>query len=296
MVVTNTGAAIGSWVDRVILREAGNPTRTIELGSFTFTQPLAPGISYTRSEQLALPPTLQGLFQVVVTTNQTGSLFEHTNTGNNTTADDATILISLAPRPDLQVQSVTGPSAPVSAGGTVSLEFVVINQGTVATTPGRWTDRVFLSFDTVISADDLLIGAFDNDHSLIASDSYLTRTGSLGIPRRFGGPMFLIVHADADGRVDEFPNDGNNTGFVPIVVNPVPRLPHRITSIVNNGDGTYTLGFAGTSNVQYIVQVSLNLLDWVSVHTNTAGADGTWTYTDTVADVSASRFYRSVQP
>src|SRR5439155_6860920 len=46
-----------------------------------------------------------------------------------------------------------------------------------------------------------------------------------------------------------------------LVVNPVPRLPHRITSIVSNGDGTYTLGFVGTFNVQYVVQVSLNLLD-----------------------------------
>jgi len=81
-----------------------------------------------------------------------------------------------------------------------------------------------------------------------------------------------------------------------VIVNPAPRLPHRITSIVNNGDGTYTLGFAGTSNVQYVVQVSLNLVDWVPVHTNVAAPDGTWTYTDTAAGASRSRFYRSVQP
>jgi len=81
-----------------------------------------------------------------------------------------------------------------------------------------------------------------------------------------------------------------------VIVNPAPRLPHRITSIVNNGDGTYTLGFAGTSNVQYVVQVSLNLIDWVPVHTNTAAADGTWTYTDAAATGSPARFYRSVQP
>ena len=81
-----------------------------------------------------------------------------------------------------------------------------------------------------------------------------------------------------------------------VIVNPAPRLPHRITSIVDNGDGTFTLGFAGTSNVQYIVQISLDLLSWVSVHTNTASADGTWTYTDTAIAGSRARFYRSVQP
>ena len=81
-----------------------------------------------------------------------------------------------------------------------------------------------------------------------------------------------------------------------VVVNPAPRLPHQITSLVISADGTVTLEFAGTANVQYFVQVSSNLVDWTTVHTNIAASDGTWTYVDSTAPGSSTRFYRSVQP
>lgn len=81
-----------------------------------------------------------------------------------------------------------------------------------------------------------------------------------------------------------------------VLVNPAARLPHRIISIVKTGPGVILLTFLGTSNVQYVVQSSTNCFNWVPVQTNTAGADGTWTYTDSTAIGSAPRFYRSVQP
>jgi large repetitive protein len=154
------------------LRQAGNPDAPlISLGSFTFDQPLEPGTSYTRTAQVLLPARLEGLFQVVVRTNATGSLYEHGQTGNNTTVSDGTVLISLPNRPDLQVQTIIAPdSAP--AGGTASIEFIVINQGTVAT-DGRWVDRVYLSLDDRISGDDVLIGTFDNG----AASGRANRTG-----------------------------------------------------------------------------------------------------------------------
>ena len=81
-----------------------------------------------------------------------------------------------------------------------------------------------------------------------------------------------------------------------VVVNLAPRLPHRIISIVKTGQGTLLLTFLGTSNAQYVVQSSSNCLNWVSVQTNTAGSDGTWTYTESNAVGSGCRYYRSVQP
>jgi hypothetical protein len=81
-----------------------------------------------------------------------------------------------------------------------------------------------------------------------------------------------------------------------VVVNPAPRLPHRITSIVRNGDGSFTLTFAGTAGVQYFIQISSNLFDWVSVQTNIADSNGTWTYLDSPPSTGKGRFFRSVQP
>ncbi len=87
-----------------------------------------------------------------------------------------------------------------------------------------------------------------------------------------------------------------NTCVQQVIVNPAPRLPHSITALVNNGNGTFTIYFAGTSNVQYIVEVSSNLFDWVSVSTNTAGAGGLWSFTDQATAGAPVRFYRSVCP
>jgi len=57
--------------------------------------------------------------------------------------------VSLPVKPDLQVQSVTIPSS-VSAGGTISVDFTIIKQGTTQAS-GKWKDNVYLSLDNQIS-------------------------------------------------------------------------------------------------------------------------------------------------
>jgi hypothetical protein len=79
-----------------------------------------------------------------------------------------------------------------------------------------------------------------------------------------------------------------------IVTAPLNQVPHWITSILNNGDGTITLSFTGAAQVVYVLQASSNQVDWLPIQTNTSGVDGTWTATDSAAaDV---RFYRSFRP
>jgi hypothetical protein len=67
--------------------------------------------------------------------------------------------------------------------------------------------------------------------------------------------------------------------------------------IQSHGDGTVTAAFAGTPGAEYIVQACDNMVApvWANVSTNTAGADGTWTFTESKAGHSA-RFYRSAKP
>lgn len=76
----------------------------------------------------------------------------------------------------------------------------------------------------------------------------------------------------------------------------VPGTPNTI-GILNNADGTVTVTFAGTPDAQYVVQASDNLAPpaWENVSTNTAGADGQWTFTDPTAD-QPIRFYRAMAP
>ncbi|WP_013334633.1 CARDB domain-containing protein [Gloeothece verrucosa] len=234
------GDAAGTWTDQIYLRAAGNPnSQLISLGSYTYGSGLQAGKSYTRSEQITLPSTLQGLYEVVITTNATSTLYEHgpQAKGNNTTVDDATLLLSLPPRPDLRVESIIAPDT-VSAGGTVSLEFVVKNYGTVITTTPNWLDRVYLSLDNQISGDDLSLGDFNNASALDAGESYRTTANTLVIPRRFRGQVYLIVQTDAGGQVNEYPQEDNNILTKALYVNPLPPAD-LVTSNVTAPDQAF---------------------------------------------------------
>jgi len=59
------------------------------------------------------------------------------------------------------------------------------------------------------------------------------------------------------------------------------------TSIEN---GQFALTISGATNYRCIVQASANLVDWVSVQTNTAP----FTYVDTNTGQFNQRFYRTV--
>jgi hypothetical protein len=54
--------------------------------------------------------------------------------------------------------------------------------------------------------------------------------------------------------------------------------------------GQFALEVSGTTNAQYIVQASTDLVNWISVRTNTAP----FTFVDTNAGQFNHRFYRTV--
>jgi hypothetical protein len=93
--------------------------------------------------------------------------------------------------------------------------------------------------------------------------------------------------------------DGNFLGSTGSVDQVVSAIQTPITvGIVNNGDGSVTVSFTGTPGAEYIVQAKSVLgspAAWENVSTNTAGADGKWTFTDSTEDHPA-RFFRSAMP
>ncbi|MEX2214849.1 MAG: Ig-like domain-containing protein [Phycisphaeraceae bacterium] len=268
--VTNQGAALasGTWEDLLFLQVDGDPdAAAVPLGGFTFTGPLAVGGSYTRTERIIVPSTTNGSYRVVVASNHDGRVFED-NTANNAVPDDAVIEVSLRPRADLQVQQVNAP-ADVDAGSTLALEFIVTNQGTLGSTPSRWKDIVYLSLDNQISNDDILIGEFDNGAALLPGDSYLTSTGSIVVPQRFRGDMFILVRTDNRNQVDEFPNE-NNLFAQPIFVNPLPLADLVVNDVIipaqvtagSTFDVTFSvenLGSGPTNIGQYLGQIWLTI-------------------------------------
>ncbi|MFN4170881.1 MAG: CARDB domain-containing protein, partial [Pseudorhodobacter sp.] len=213
--------ASGVWTDAVWLDPVGGGARVF-LGRFTTDATVQAGLGYQRTERITLPARLVGAYRLLVITNDRATLFEDGALGDNNTATSDTVMtITPLARPNLQVASVIATDG-VSAGGTVSAEYEIINQGTV-TASGNWVDRVYLSLDPFLSSDDLLIGSFQNVSALAPGERYSGLTGPMVVPLRFGGPAYVIVSTDALSQVDEFPNDGDNTAATQIQITPAPK-------------------------------------------------------------------------
>ncbi len=231
--VRNLGAAdaTGVWVDRVYLRQFGDTGPGTLIGTYTFQGPLQAGQQYARREQITLPTHTSNRYEIVVLTDASNDVYEHLGESNNRSVDDAQISVTVLPRPDLQIGTVTLPSS-VTAGGTASIEFTVINQGPVATTVPNWNDRVYLSLDDKITSDDILVANLTNASALGHAEKYAQTTSQFQIPKRFRGDVYLLIVTDFGGAVDEWPNDTNNTRIQPIFVNPIPFADIVVSDVV----------------------------------------------------------------
>ena len=233
--VRNNGqaAASGGWVDRVYLRKVGTTGPGILIGTYSYTGPLAAGTSYTRREEMRLPDRSSDNFEVIVITDATDTVYEHGTAGtNNQRVDDAAILVSLLPRPDLRIGEIVAPDR-VSAGGTASIEFTVVNQGLVASN-GNWTDQVWLSLDDKLTSDDILVSSHQNQTALGSLAEYRTNSDVFTIPKRFRGTVYVLVKTDVSGSIDEFPNDtdASNVTAHELFVDPIPFADLVVDNVV----------------------------------------------------------------
>ncbi|MCP4925155.1 MAG: hypothetical protein GY916_04335, partial [Gammaproteobacteria bacterium] len=225
--VQNQGDALadGIWVDRVILVPTSGGAN-VTLGNFSYDRGLEPGIQYTRTEQVRLPSRIEGLYRVELVTNvnlggRGDHVYEHGAAGdNNSRLSAATTEVSLNDRPDLRVNDVEVPTS-VTAGTTAAIQYTVINQGSVQTS-GKWTDRVYLSLDGTLSGDDQLVGTYENGSALAPTESYSNVSASIDIPIRYRGNVYLLVVADGNNNVNEYPNEQNNVGAAQLYVDPIP--------------------------------------------------------------------------
>jgi uncharacterized repeat protein (TIGR01451 family) len=72
-------------------------------------------------------------------------------------------------------------------------------------------------------------------------------------------------------------------------------VPATLGSASMQPDGTFQLTLTGQAGLNYRIDASSNLINWVPVKTNTAAGDGKFQYTDTAATNFNPRFYRAVR-
>ncbi len=238
--VRNNGPnnAVGTWTDTIYLAPGGDFSRALRLGDYGRSIGLEAGKTYTRSETVRLP-SQAGSYSWIVVTNNSETLAE-TSRSNNRFTSDAPLLVALRPRPDLQVTEVKAPLT-VTSGGYIDVEWTVRNLGPASTPTGgsRWTDGVYLSLDHKWDSGDLLLGSLPNGSALDPTQGYSSR-GHYQIKLGVAGTVYIVVRADSESRVDEYPQEANNdrSQAIAVDVTPVPP-PDLVTSDVNGPADVY---------------------------------------------------------
>ncbi len=183
---------------------------------------LQAGMSYTRTEQVTLPLT-PGVYEFYVLSDS-GKVLADTNFANNL-LNSAPLTITLRPRPDLEVTSLTVPQS-VSAGSVIDVQWQVTNVGQAATPTGQsqWTDAVYLSLENKLDSNAILLGTLSNGNALGVGESY-SSSDQFTLPQGIAGDVYVVVEADSQDQVDEGPMHGNNTAVAALAVNAQAVLP-----------------------------------------------------------------------
>jgi subtilase family serine protease len=249
--VSNFGATAtpnSYWEDAVYLSTDNQlDTKTdLYLGKAAHQGVLDIGQGYDNTFALALPDGLAGSYYVFVASDSGNTVFELDNVNNVKFAAQPVVIDS---RPaDLTVSSVNILTT-LEAGKAALVSWMVTNQGSGDTAVTSWTDRVIASVDGILgNDDDVVLESFIRKGLLNAGASY-TQTQQSVVPFKLEGAYNLFVITDADKKVYEASQEGNNTATQSVAIT---RLtPDLQTTQVN----TATTAISGQNlSVNWTVQ------------------------------------------
>jgi len=112
--------------------------------------------------------------------------------------------------PDLIVESMIIPSTAFSEQ-TISVEWVIDNQGLGVTNPGTWFDNIYLSNDATYNSFDPLLASVPNLAYLNPAESY-AHSASVILPQGTNGLYYIIIKTDHFGATKET-SENNNTSY-----------------------------------------------------------------------------------
>lgn len=230
--ITNQGSgdAVGTFRDQLFLSSDAFVGSDQFFGEFELTGTIPAGGSITRTQTITLPINLGTDRYVIVRTDIDDQIFEFDGEANNVTVDDVPIDIELAPFPNLQVAEVIAPPSAFS-GQDVTVEWIVTNVGTGATSAPTWRDRVYLSFDQNLDGTDTFLGDANNPSFLNVGDSYRNNL-TARLPNGLDDDYYFIIVTDIAGQVLEFEAEDDNVGVGGPTEIQLPDLPDLVVASV----------------------------------------------------------------
>jgi hypothetical protein len=210
---------------------------------------------------------------------------------------------------DATTNSPVGTYAIEASGLSATNYSLSYSNGTLTITPADSVATLVSSlnpspFGSNVTFTVTLTAASPGTGTPSGSVQFLTNGVAFGDPATLNGGVAAVSTAllpAGSNTVDvAYAGDGNflgtNTSLVQVVS--IEVQPPTTVGIKANGDGTVTATFQGTPAAQYVVQATTNLappVTWSNVSTNTAGADGTWSFSESTTGYT-QRFFRPVKP
>ena len=182
-----TALANANWSDGLFLSKDTNPANGVRLLVTNAPSTLAAGSNYTMTADVTLPlaNSLPPGSYLLLAAADISNTQPESNEGNNIAS--APIALTLPPLPDLVATNLLAPGA-VSPGESVTLNWVVTNQGT-ATASGVWTETALLTADaSLANAESLAVFTFTNTLSV---GDFLVRTQAVTVPLTTAVGIFI---------------------------------------------------------------------------------------------------------
>ncbi|MCF4969077.1 CARDB domain-containing protein [Nostoc sp. CMAA1605] len=204
--VRNQGAgnAVASTTRFYLSRDTTFSTDDVLLGSDAVNSIAAGAVSSETASILIANSIAGGNYHLLFRTDADGTVAEGNET-NNVVSKAITID---GPRPDLIIQNISAPSI-VDPGNLFTLNYQIANQGTASA--GNHTTKIYLSRDTTLSSDDILLASDPNYfYPVLNAGTYSSESYYLSISRDINfGNYYLLLQADGNGEISES-NEANN--------------------------------------------------------------------------------------
>lgn len=235
------------------------PVRALLLGTRNNVTALQSGQQYSNSINFTIPLSYSlPLYAYVITNIGNYGIVEVTKI-NDTARSQNPINITLAPTPDLRVDSMFTPSSTFS-GSAVNISYKVKNYGSLTPAGASWQDVAYLSQSLLFdSASAIKLNApkangsyYPNTayagvtvNTQLQQDSFYYRNFQAVIPNNIFGTWFLHVKTNNNGSLYEGPSFINNTNnnAIQVYLTPTPKLTiNSITLPVTQASITQPIG------------------------------------------------------
>lgn len=252
----NEGATAANpvWYDNIRLTNDtvyASP-QVYSLGNYAHTAALQ-SVSATGAQQTVKMPSAlaEGRYYFFAKADVNDDIFEPHAESDNVSGRAGPVYVV---NPDLKPLSIQSPAAAKSEE-SITVSWTVSNIGKGGVYNYSWEDKVYLSSDTVLNGNDILLATVSNSLYLGRQDQYVKQQ-EVTLPVGIQGTWYLIVNTDAGNKVFEKTETNNQLrAAITVTLSPWPDL--QVISVTGPSVDTagtnlhfsYTVKNSGISNI-----------------------------------------------